>query len=56
MAKISAWLITIIGILLILPLLGFTELDFPWLVPVLVLILGLTKLARNYKWMDNKRR
>ncbi len=57
MAKLSGWLITIIGIILVLPFLGVMSLEaYGWLVPVLVLILGVTKLARNYNWMGKKRR
>lgn len=53
MAKISAWLITIIGVFLILPVIGVMGLEEinTWLIPLLVLVLGVTKLARNYKWM-----
>ncbi len=51
MAKISAWIITIIGILLVLPLvsvdIGATVNS--WLIALLVLALGITKLIRNYK-------
>lgn len=51
MAKISAWLVTLIGILLILPLIGVTALDAysGWLIALFVLIIGIAKLIRNYK-------
>jgi len=57
MAKLTAWLVTIIGILLVLPLLGVTAIDGigEWLIPIAVLIIGLGKLSRNYK-MGKKRR
>lgn len=53
MAKITAWLVTLIGVLLVLPLVGVAALDgvSKWLVPIAVLVIGLTKLARNYKMM-----
>jgi hypothetical protein len=57
MAKLTAWLVTIIGILLVLPLLGVVALEgvADWLVPLAVLVIGLGKLYRNYK-MGKKRR
>ncbi len=53
MAKLTAWLVTLIGVLLVLPLIGVTALEgiSNWLVPVAVLVIGLGKLARNYKMM-----
>lgn len=54
MAKITAWLVTLAGVLLILPALGVSSLaavSAKWLLPLIVLIIGLTKLARNYKMM-----
>jgi len=50
MAKLTAWLITVIGVLLILPLLG---LDIgvtlsAWLIALAWLIIGISKLMRNY--------
>lgn len=51
MAKLSAWLITIIGILLVLPLINVdigAQLN-AWLMALLVLVLGVSKLVRNYK-------
>jgi len=51
MAKLTAWLVTIIGILLLLPLVG---LDIGatlnnWLITIAVLITGISKLIRDYK-------
>jgi len=50
MAKLTAWLVTLIGILLVLPLLGVTALDTlaAWIVPLAVLVIGIGKLMRNY--------
>lgn len=51
MAKLTAWLITIIGILLVLPLLGVSQLDAlaRWIIPLAVLVIGISKLMRNYQ-------
>jgi hypothetical protein len=51
MAKLTAWLVTLIGVILVLPLLG---LDFlaayqDWVVALAVLVIGIGKLMRNYK-------
>jgi len=58
MAKLTAWLVTIIGILLVLPLLGVTLLQSVnnWLIPIAVLVIGLGKLARNYQMVKKKGR
>jgi hypothetical protein len=50
MAKLTAWIVTIIGVLLLLPLLNVTQLDTysPWLIALGVLAIGITKLMRNY--------
>ena len=51
MAKLTAILVTIIGILLVLPLLGITALAGynDWVIALAVLIIGVGKLLRNYK-------
>ena len=52
MAKLSAWIITIIGVLLVLPLLGLTVVPAnikDWLIALGVLVWGIAKLKRNYK-------
>ncbi len=56
MAKLTAWLVTIIGVLLILPLLGVTQLAAynDWLIAIGVLVIGIGKLMRNYS--SRKRR
>lgn len=54
MAKITAWLVTIIGLLLIPPIrswiasLATTDI-WGWLIALLVLVIGITKLVRNYQ-------
>ena len=57
MAKLTAWLVTIIGVLLVLPLLGVIALEgvADWLIPIAVLVVGLGKLSRNYGMMSGKR-
>ncbi|MDO8459961.1 MAG: hypothetical protein Q7S74_02540 [Nanoarchaeota archaeon] len=55
MAKLTAWLVTILGVLLILPLIGITQLGtlgsgeiLDWLVALIFLAIGISKLIRNY--------
>lgn len=50
MAKITAWLMTVIGVLLLLPLIGINALVAynDWLIAIAVLVIGITKLVRNY--------
>lgn len=52
MAKITAWLATLIGILLVLPLIKVTYLADKgindWAIALAVLVIGITKLIRNY--------
>ena len=55
MAKLTAVLVTLLGVLLLLPLLGVTQLGTPtsgvlgWLVALVVLVVGVGKLLRNFK-------
>jgi hypothetical protein len=58
MAKLTAWLFTIWGVLLVLPLIGVDALNSlaVWLVPLIVLVIGLGKLYRNYQMGGKKRR
>jgi len=54
MAKLTAWLVTLIGILLVLaaPGIAIINLDnawVDWIIALAVLAIGLTKLQRNYK-------
>ena len=50
MAKLTAWLVTLIGVLLLLPLLGIDQLESitTWIIPIAVLVIGIAKLIRNY--------
>jgi hypothetical protein len=50
MAKLTAWLVTLVGVLLVLPLIGVTALDqiAAWIIPLAVLVIGIGKLVRNY--------
>jgi len=51
MAKTTAWLVTLIGVLMVLPLINVT-IDATinaWLMALAVLVIGVTKLVRNYK-------
>ena len=49
MAKLSAWLITIIGVLMAASAAGVVIPYNAWLMALLVLVLGVSKLMRNYK-------
>jgi len=55
MAKLTAVLVTLLGVLLLLPLLGVTQLGTPtdgvlaWLIALAVLVIGVGKLLRNFK-------
>ncbi len=51
MAKLTAWLVTLVGVLLILPLVGLnigTTLS-AWIIALAWLIVGIGKLMRNYQ-------
>jgi len=51
MAKLTAWLVTLIGVLLVLALLlpaTFSGLWFNWVIALAVLVIGIGKLVRNY--------
>jgi len=51
MAKITAWLVTLLGVLLVLALLipaTFSGAWFDWVIAAAVLIVGVGKLLRNY--------
>jgi hypothetical protein len=50
MALLTAWLVTVIGVLLCLPLVGVDALAgiAEWLIPLAVLVIGVGKLKRNY--------
>ncbi|MBI2629652.1 hypothetical protein HYW76_00980 [Candidatus Pacearchaeota archaeon] len=52
MAKLTAWLVTLIGVLLVLGLLvdalSMTQVWVQWVIALAVLIVGIGKLMRNY--------
>lgn len=55
MAKLTAWVVTVLGVLLLLPLVGVTQLGavgsggiLDWLLALGVLVVGVGKLLRNY--------
>lgn len=50
MAKLTAWLVTIIGVLLLLPLIkvDIGAVLSSWLITLAVLVIGISKLMRNY--------
>jgi len=51
MAKLTAWLVTIVGILMVLSLLSpatFGAAWVQWVVALAVLVIGVGKLSRNY--------
>jgi len=51
MAKLTAWLVTIIGVLLVLALIlpsTFSGAWFNWVIALAVLVVGIGKLMRNY--------
>ena len=54
MAKITAWVVTLIGLLLLLQVQTFVDLSVVtdwngWLIAIGVLVIGIAKLIRNYK-------
>jgi len=56
MAKLTAWLVTIIGALLVLvqlDVLGTLTAYNGWIIALAVLVIGVSKLMRNY---DKKKR
>lgn len=53
MAKLTAWLVTVIGVWLLLVQLGVITGDLvtvwqPWIIALAVTIIGISKLMRNY--------
>lgn len=53
MAKLTAWLVTLVGVLLVLQLLipaTFGGNWFNWVVALAVLVVGVGKLMRNYSY------
>lgn len=52
MAKLTAWTVTILGVLLVLPLIGVDlgRVTSDWLIAIGVLVIGIGKLIRNYNY------
>ena len=54
MAKLTAWLVTIIGLWLLLAQLGIITGALlalqPWIIAVVVTVVGIGKLVRNYSY------
>ncbi len=52
MAKLTAWLVTILGVVMVLGLLGlgfdWNTTWVQWVVALIVLVVGIGKLTRNY--------
>jgi uncharacterized membrane protein YecN with MAPEG domain len=59
MAKMTAWLVTLIGALLVLgqlvPALSMDQTWVQWIIALAVLVVGIGKLMRNYKVGGKKR-
>ncbi|MEK6890740.1 MAG: hypothetical protein AABX03_01245 [Nanoarchaeota archaeon] len=54
MAKLTAWILTIIGILLLLSAAGLLSVITDWnnwLIAIGVLVIGISKIIRSYKLM-----
>ena len=50
MAKLTAWLVTIIGLILVLASFGLYEVPYKdTIIAIAVLVIGIGKLLRNYK-------
>jgi len=52
MAKITAWLVTLVGVLLVLDaanLVDLTTMWATWVIALAVLVIGVAKIMRNYK-------
>lgn len=57
MAKLTAWAVTIIGVLLVLPLIGLPigNITSDWLIAIGVLVIGIGKLIRNYNYSKKRK-
>ena len=60
MAKLTAWLVTLIGVLLVLAapgvaVINLTDAWVAWGLALVVLVIGVSKLLRNYKIMKKRR-
>jgi hypothetical protein len=59
MAKLTAWLVTLMGALLMLQLLmpaNFSGVWLNWILALAVLVIGIGKLLRNYGLLKKRRR
>ena len=56
MAKLTAWLVTLVGLLLVLALLFGLGLWVNWIIAIAVLAVGIGKLMRNYKKTSTKKK
>ena len=58
MAKLTAWLITLLGVILVLGLLGlgfdWTNMYVQWLIAVIVLVVGICKLVKKLRQKEAK--
>jgi len=57
MAKLTAWLVTLLGVLLVLVALNvfaLTDTWIEWVVALAVLTMGIGKLVRNYSYKRKK--
>jgi general stress protein CsbA len=58
MAKLTAWIVTVIGLLLLLPLIGVDQIAQSqwndWLIAIGVLVIGIGKLVRNYNYKKKR--
>ena len=60
MAKLTAWLVTVIGAVMVLGLIPGVPFDWStmwvqWVLALAVLVIGVSKLMRNYKMMKKRR-
>jgi len=57
MAKLTAWVVTILGVLLVLPLIGIDlgSATSDWLIAIGVLVIGIGKLIRNYNYSKKRK-
>jgi len=60
MAKLTAWLVTLLGLVMVLGLIPGMMFDWStpwvqWVLALAVLLIGVTKLMRNYKMMKKRR-
>ena len=55
MNKLNAWLVILVGVILILPLIGVTQLGtvtdgiLAWILAIVVLLIGILQLVKKYK-------